>query len=143
MKFTADGTIVLTAKSSITYTGTQHRFGGPVQMDNTLLVKQNVTAQGCVSISGDNGTGNASSVSRNMVTNNNLSTSGTLTNNGRMDARELRAIVRGMVVSFPGGARMPSPAIIVTPFENGATIDITYSDVIAGETEALSFDLNR
>jgi hypothetical protein len=60
-----------------------------------------------------------------------------------LDVRELRAIVRGAVIAFPGVARTPSPAIVITPFENGATIDITYVDVITGETETLSFDLNR
>jgi uncharacterized protein involved in type VI secretion and phage assembly len=83
MKFNADGTIVLTAAASITYTGTQHHFVGPVQMDNTLLVKQTMTGQGGISVSGDNGTGNASTISGSMVMNGNLDTTGTLRNNGR------------------------------------------------------------
>jgi uncharacterized protein involved in type VI secretion and phage assembly len=45
LKFNGDGTITVTATSSITYTATQHHFVGPVQMDHTLNVNQNVTSK--------------------------------------------------------------------------------------------------
>jgi uncharacterized protein involved in type VI secretion and phage assembly len=45
LKFNGDGTITVAATSSITYTATQHHFVGPVQMDNTLNVNQNVTSK--------------------------------------------------------------------------------------------------
>jgi uncharacterized protein involved in type VI secretion and phage assembly len=45
LKFNGDGTITVTAASSITYTATQHHFVGPVQMDSTLNVNQNVTSK--------------------------------------------------------------------------------------------------
>jgi uncharacterized protein involved in type VI secretion and phage assembly len=45
LKFNGDGTITVAATSSITYTATQHHFVGPVQMDHTLNVNQNVTSK--------------------------------------------------------------------------------------------------
>jgi uncharacterized protein involved in type VI secretion and phage assembly len=71
LKFNGDGTITVASTSSITYTATQHHFVGPVLMDNTL------TGNGGIAISGDNGTGNASTVSGNFAT------TGTITNNGK------------------------------------------------------------
>jgi phage baseplate assembly protein V len=70
LKFHNDGTVALSAPSTITYTAAQHHFVGPVLMDNTL------TGNGGIAISGDNGTGNASTV------NGNFNTTGTITNNG-------------------------------------------------------------
>jgi hypothetical protein len=43
LKFHNDGTVELTAAATMTYTATQHHFVGPVQMDNTLNVNDNVT----------------------------------------------------------------------------------------------------
>jgi uncharacterized protein involved in type VI secretion and phage assembly len=77
LKFNGDGTINVAATSSITYTATQHHFVGPVQMDSTLLVKQTMTGQGGMAVSGDNGSGNASTVTGN------FNTVGTITNNGK------------------------------------------------------------
>jgi phage baseplate assembly protein V len=77
LKFNGDGTIAVTATSSITYTATQHHFVGPVQMDNTLLVKQTMTGQGGMAVSGDNGTGATSTITGN------LATTGSITNNGK------------------------------------------------------------
>jgi uncharacterized protein (DUF2345 family) len=45
LKFNGDGTITVTATSSITYKGTQHHFIGPVQMDDTLNVTKKVSSQ--------------------------------------------------------------------------------------------------
>jgi uncharacterized protein involved in type VI secretion and phage assembly len=70
MKFHNDGSVELKAATTITYTATQHHFVGPVLMDNTLTGTQGIA------ISGDNGTGNASTVSGN------FNTTGTITNNG-------------------------------------------------------------
>lgn len=60
-----------------------------------------------------------------------------------LNVAELRAIIRGVVVSFPGVARNPSPVIDVLPFNDGATINIQYADLITGTTETLSFDINQ
>jgi phage baseplate assembly protein V len=76
LKFHNDGTVTLTAASTMTYTATEHHFVGPVQMDNTLNVTQTLTGEGGMSISGDNGTGHTSTVTGN------LNTTGTITNNG-------------------------------------------------------------
>jgi hypothetical protein len=70
MKFNGDGTILIMSPETITYQAQQHHFIGPVLMDNTLTGNQGIA------ISGDNGTGNASTV------NGNFSTTGTITNNG-------------------------------------------------------------
>ncbi|GJH22421.1 hypothetical protein CBA19CS22_37785 [Caballeronia novacaledonica] len=45
MKFHNDGSIEVNAAAGATYTATQHHFVGPVQMDNTLNVNQNVTSK--------------------------------------------------------------------------------------------------
>lgn len=76
LKFHNDGTVELKANSTMTYTATQHHFVGPVVMDNTLGVTQTITGQGGITVSGDNGTGNASSVTGN------FNTTGTIKNNG-------------------------------------------------------------
>lgn len=70
MKFHNDGSVEIAAATTIKYTATQHHFVGPVLMDNTLTGTQGIA------ISGDNGTGNASTVSGN------FSTTGTIKNNG-------------------------------------------------------------
>lgn len=66
LKFHSDGSVELTASTTLTYRATQHHFIGPVQMDNTLAVTQTISGSGGMSISGDNGTGNASSVTGNV-----------------------------------------------------------------------------
>lgn len=76
LKFHNDGTVALSAPSTITYTASQHHFVGPVQMDSTLNVTQTISGEGGMTISGDNGTGHASTVTGN------LDTSGTIFNNG-------------------------------------------------------------
>lgn len=77
LKFHGDGTVALSAPSTITYTASQHHFVGPVQMDNTLNVTQTISGEGGMTISGDNGSGNASTVTGN------LNTTGSITNNGK------------------------------------------------------------
>lgn len=75
VKFHNDGTVEIVAASTMKYTAAQHHFVGPVLMDNTL------TGNGGIAISGDNGTGNASTITGN------LNTTGTITNNGhRIDS---------------------------------------------------------
>ncbi|WP_124800652.1 baseplate assembly protein [Paraburkholderia phosphatilytica] len=82
LKFNADGTITVTANAQITYTATQHNFVGPVQMQSTLLVEEEITGQGGMAISGTNSNGQTSTVTGNMNINGNVATEGTLTNNG-------------------------------------------------------------
>jgi uncharacterized protein involved in type VI secretion and phage assembly len=65
LKFHNDGTVEMKAASTITYTATQHHFVGPVQLDNTLNVNQTISGEGGMTISGDNGSGNASTVTGN------------------------------------------------------------------------------
>lgn len=65
LKFHNDGTVELTANSTMKYTATQHHFVGPVQMDSTLNVNQTISGEGGMSISGDNGSGHASTVTGN------------------------------------------------------------------------------
>ncbi|WP_205676629.1 phage baseplate assembly protein V [Aquitalea aquatilis] len=55
LKFHNDGTVEVLAESTLKYTATQHHFIGPVQMDNTLQVTQQITGQGGMSISGGSG----------------------------------------------------------------------------------------
>ncbi|WP_416052747.1 phage baseplate assembly protein V [Cupriavidus basilensis] len=65
MKFNGDGTIKVLSPVAITYQAQQHHFIGPVQMDGTLNVNQTISGEGGMQISGDNGTGNASTVTGN------------------------------------------------------------------------------
>lgn len=65
LKFHGDGTVEIAAASAMKYTAAQHHFVGPVQMDNTLNVTQTLSGEGGMSISGDNGTGHASTVTGN------------------------------------------------------------------------------
>jgi len=65
LKFHNDGTVEITAASSMKYTATQHHFVGPVQMDNTLNVNQTISGEGGMTVSGDNGSGHASTVTGN------------------------------------------------------------------------------
>ena len=77
LKFHNDGSVELKAAAGATYTATQHHFVGPVKMDNTLDVTQTISGEGGMTISGDNGTGHASTVTGN------LDTTGQITNNGK------------------------------------------------------------
>jgi phage baseplate assembly protein V len=55
LKFHNDGSVELTATASITYTATEHTFHGPVTMDKTLQVTQQITGQGGMAVSGGSG----------------------------------------------------------------------------------------
>lgn len=55
LKFHNDGTVELTAAAGITYTATAHTFHGPVTMDKTLQVTQQITGQGGMAVSGGSG----------------------------------------------------------------------------------------
>lgn len=55
----------------------------------------------------------------------------------------VRAIVRSVVYSYPAVARSPAPSIVVTPFQDGATVSISYLNLVTGETDTLSFDINK
>lgn len=55
----------------------------------------------------------------------------------------VRAICRAVVLSFPAVSRSPAPVIDVIPFNNGATISISYLNLVTGETEELNFDINQ
>lgn len=83
LKFHNDGTVELTAASTITYTATEHHFIGPVQMDNTLNVTETLSGEGGMTITGDNGSGHASTVTGDMNMIGNLNTTGNVTNNGK------------------------------------------------------------
>jgi phage gp45-like len=65
LKFHNDGTVEIAAASTMKYTAIQHHFVGPVQIDNTLNVNLTISGEGGMSISGDNGTGHASTVTGN------------------------------------------------------------------------------
>jgi uncharacterized protein involved in type VI secretion and phage assembly len=66
LKFHNDGTVEIAANTTMKYTATQHHFVGPVQMDSTLNVNQTISGEGGITVSGDNGTGNASTVTGNV-----------------------------------------------------------------------------
>ncbi|KUZ66889.1 hypothetical protein WI36_24300 [Burkholderia ubonensis] len=55
----------------------------------------------------------------------------------------VRALVRSVVYSFPSVCRSPAPTIDVQPFNDGATINIQYVNAATGETDTLSFDINK
>jgi uncharacterized protein involved in type VI secretion and phage assembly len=61
LKFNGDGTITVTATSSITYKATQHHFIGPVQMDDTLNATKQITSQADIQ---DNTASNAHTMSQ-------------------------------------------------------------------------------
>lgn len=83
LKFHGDGSVELKANTTITYTATQHHFVGPVQMDSTLNVNNTISGEGGMTISGDNGSGHASTVTGDMNMVGNLNTTGTITNNSK------------------------------------------------------------
>ncbi|PUA19574.1 phage baseplate assembly protein V [Glaciimonas sp. PCH181] len=55
LKFHNDGSIEVIANTTASYTATQHNFHGPVTMDQTLQVLQQITGQGGAAISGGAG----------------------------------------------------------------------------------------
>lgn len=71
LKFHNDGTVEVTAVSTMKYTATQHHFVGPVVMDNTLQVTQQIAGNGGMAIQG--GTGAA------MVVTGDMHSTGTIT----------------------------------------------------------------
>lgn len=83
LKFHNDGTVEIAANSTMKYTATQHHFVGPVQMDSTLNVNNTISGEGGMTISGDNGSGHASTVTGDMNMVGNLNTTGTITNNSK------------------------------------------------------------
>ncbi|GJH22422.1 hypothetical protein CBA19CS22_37790 [Caballeronia novacaledonica] len=60
-----------------------------------------------------------------------------------LNVQELRGVVRSVVLSFPQVARTPGPTIDVTPFNDGATINIQYVNSATGATDTLFFDINQ
>lgn len=64
LKFHNDGTVEVTAAATMQYTATQHHFIGPVVMDNTLQVTQQIAGNGGMAIQG--GTGAAMQVTGDM-----------------------------------------------------------------------------
>jgi len=60
-----------------------------------------------------------------------------------LSAPYIRALVRSVVLSFPSVSRSPSPTIDVASFNDGATITIAYVNLVTGETDTLSFDINK
>jgi uncharacterized protein involved in type VI secretion and phage assembly len=90
LKFLTNGDVMLhvsgnyteTVTGTATRTAAQHHIIGPVQMDNTLNVTETLSGEGGITISGDNGSGHASTVTGNMNIVGDTNTSGALTNNG-------------------------------------------------------------
>lgn len=76
VKLNNDGTMTFGAPVGITSTTPLLKQIGDFEVDGTMLVTDTITGQGGIAISGDNGTGNASTV------NGNFDTTGTITNNG-------------------------------------------------------------
>jgi hypothetical protein len=76
VKLNNDGTLTIGAPVGITSTTPLLKQIGNFEVDGTMLVTETITGQGGITISGDNGTGNASTV------NGDFDTTGTITNNG-------------------------------------------------------------
>jgi phage gp45-like len=76
IKLNNDGTMTFGAPVGITSTTPLLKQVGNFEVDGTMLVTETITGQGGIAISGDNGTGNASSVDGN------FDTTGTIKNNG-------------------------------------------------------------
>jgi hypothetical protein len=55
----------------------------------------------------------------------------------------IQGAIRTCMYGFPSVARTPAPTIDVQPFNNGASIDISYYNLTTGETETLSFDIGQ
>lgn len=91
LKFLTNGDVTLhvagnyteNVAGTATRTAASHHVIGPVQMDNTLNVTETLSGEGGITISGDNGSGHASTVTGDMNMVGNLNTTGTITNNGK------------------------------------------------------------
>ncbi|MHA3052536.1 hypothetical protein [Acinetobacter sp. ANC 4640] len=55
LKFHNDGSVEVSAAAAMSYTATQHTFHGPVSIDQTLQVTQQITGQGGMAVSGGSG----------------------------------------------------------------------------------------
>lgn len=65
LKFNNDGTVTLISAGTLTSQAPQWNHTGPVQIDGTLLVKQTITGQAGMAVSGNNGTGKSMSITGN------------------------------------------------------------------------------
>ncbi|WP_316853454.1 phage baseplate assembly protein V [Ralstonia holmesii] len=65
LQFHNDGTVTLISAGTLTSQAPQWNHTGPVQIDGTLLVKQTITGQAGMAVSGNNGTGNSMSINGN------------------------------------------------------------------------------
>lgn len=63
LRFHNDGTVTLISAGTLTSQAPQWNHTGPVQIDGTLLVKQTITGQAGMAVSGNNGSGNSMSIS--------------------------------------------------------------------------------
>ena len=62
LQFHNDGTVTLISAGTLTSQAPQWNHSGPMHIDGTLQVTQTITGQGGMAISGDNGSGHASTV---------------------------------------------------------------------------------
>lgn len=76
LQFHNDGTVTLISAGTLTSQAPQWNHTGPVQIDGTLLVKQTITGQAGMAVSGNNGSGNSMSITGN------TQFTGTVTANG-------------------------------------------------------------
>jgi hypothetical protein len=60
-----------------------------------------------------------------------------------LNASRLRATILSSMATIAGIAKSPTPNVIVTPFNNGASVTIQYADAVTGQIATLSFDINR
>jgi hypothetical protein len=60
-----------------------------------------------------------------------------------LNVQELRGVIRSVVTSFPQVSRTPAPTVDVTPFNDGATINIQYVNSATGAVDTLFFDINQ
>jgi hypothetical protein len=60
-----------------------------------------------------------------------------------LDADKIRAIIRGQMLLEDCVAKNPEPVITVTVIPNGISAFIQYKDAISGETQTLSFSVDK
>lgn len=60
-----------------------------------------------------------------------------------LNASELRGVIQATIKTIAGIAQTPAPNVIVTPFNNGASVTIQYADAVTGQVATLSFDINQ
>lgn len=99
LKFHNDGTVEVTAAATMKFTASQHHFIGPVQMDNTLQVAQQITGQGGMAVSG--GSGAAMTVSGDMHSTGTISADTDVLAAGKSGARHTHADPQGGTVGAP------------------------------------------